>query len=105
MDLAICLKSFKKMDSLLKGIPFTNCYIDDILVASEGTLDVQKATVQRTLEILNKSNMAVKWGKCALFGKEMERLGFKISEVGVMPLVEKADAINCVPIPKNLSEL
>ena len=27
------------MDSLLKHIPFTNCYIDDILIASKGSLD------------------------------------------------------------------
>ena len=29
------------MDSLLKNIPFTNCYIDDILVASRGSLEEQ----------------------------------------------------------------
>ena len=96
-------KEFQKvMDSLLKRIPFTNCYRDDILVASEGTVDVKKGTAQRTLENLNKSNMAVKWRKCALFQKE---LGFMISEVGATPLVKKADAINCLPIPKNLSEI
>ena len=31
------------MDSLLKDIPFTNCYIDDILRASKGSLNERKA--------------------------------------------------------------
>ena len=39
------------VDSLLNGIPFTNCYIDDILVATKGTKGEQKAIVQRMLEI------------------------------------------------------
>ena len=34
------------MDSLLKHIPFTNCYIDDILIASKGSLNEQKAILQ-----------------------------------------------------------
>ena len=34
------------MDSLLKDIPFTNCYIDDILIASKGSLNEQKAILQ-----------------------------------------------------------
>ena len=31
------------MDSLLKNIPLTNCYIDDILIASKGSLNEHKA--------------------------------------------------------------
>ena len=31
------------MDSLIKGIRFTNCYTDDILVAFKGTVEEHKA--------------------------------------------------------------
>ena len=48
------------MDSLLKGIPFTNCYIDDKLVGTKGTVEEHKVIVQRILETLDKNNMAVK---------------------------------------------
>ena len=94
------------MDSLLKGIPFTNCYIDDILVASKGTVEEYEAIMRRILETLDRNNMAVKWGKCAIFQKKkMEWLGFKISVAGVRTLVGKTDAIKNLPIPKKISEL
>ena len=35
------------MDSLLKNIPFTNCYIDNILVASRGSLEEHKSIVYK----------------------------------------------------------
>ena len=47
------------MDSLLKNIPFTNCYIDDILVASRGSLEEHKSIVYKVLSILDKNNLAV----------------------------------------------
>ena len=93
------------MNSLLKNILFTNCYIDDILVASRGSLEEHKAIVYKILSILDKNNMAVKWGKCAFFKSDIEWLGFKISGDGVRPLVGKADAIKKLPPPKNISEL
>ena len=88
------------MNSLLKNILFTNCYIDDILVASRGSLEEHKAIVYKILSILDKNNMAVKWGKCAFFKSDIEWLGFKISGDGVRPLVGKADAIKKLPPPR-----
>ena len=93
------------MDSLLENIPFTNCYIDDILVASRGSLEKHKSIVYKNLSILDTNNMAVKWGKCAFFKCDIEWIGFKISGDGVRPLVGKADAIKNLPTPKNISEL
>ena len=93
------------MDSLLKNIPFTNCHIDDILVASRGSLEEHKSIVYKILSILDKNNIAVKWGNCAFFKSYIEWLGFKISGDGVRPLVGKADAIKNLPTPKNISEL
>ena len=93
------------MDSILKNIPFTNCYIDDILVASKGSLKKHKAIVHKILTILDKNNMGLKWGKSASLKSEIEWLVFKISGEGVRPLVSKADAIKNLPILKNISEL
>ena len=57
------LNEFQRvMHSLLKNIPFTNCYIDDILVASKASLEEHKAIVYKILTILDQNNMAVKWG-------------------------------------------
>ena len=90
------------MDSLLKDIPFTNGYIDDILIASKGSLNEHKAILSK---MLDNKNIAVKWEKCAFFQKEIELLGFKISNSGVKPLVGKSESIKSLPNPKNISEL
>ena len=81
---------FKRvMDSLLKHIPFTNCYIDDILIASKASLEEHKAIPCKTLNILESKNVGVKWEKRTFFQKDTEWLGFKISHTGVKPLVVK----------------
>ena len=93
------------IDSLLKDIPFTNCYIDDILIASKGSLNEHKAILTKILNILDNKNMAVKCEKCAFFQKAIEWLGFKISNSGVKPLVGNSDSIKSLPNPKNISKL
>ena len=100
------LNEFQRvMDSLLKNIPFTNCYIDDILVASKGSLEEHKAISYKILTILDKNNMAVKRGKFAFFKNEKQRLGFKTSGEEVQLLVGEAGAIKNLPVPKNISEM
>ena len=93
------------MDSTLGSIPFTNCYLDDILIASKGTFLDYKDIVLKILSTLDEYNFAVKWSKCKLFQKEIEWLGFKISKSGITPLFDKSKAIKDLPIPKNLKEL
>ena len=65
------------MDSTLGNIPFTNCYLDDILVASKGSFNDHKKIVYKILSTLDTYNFAVKWSKCKFFQKEIEWLGFK----------------------------
>ena len=93
------------MDSFLKDIPFTNFYIERILIASKGSLNKHKAILTNILNILDNKNMAVKWENCALFQKKIEWLGFKISNSGVKSLMGKSDSIKNLPIPKNIPEL
>ena len=92
-------------DSTLGSIPFTNCYLDDILIASKGTFLDHKNIVLKVLSTLDKNNFAVKWSKCKFFQKEIEWLGFKISKTGIIPLFDKSKTIKDLPVPKNLKEL
>ena len=93
------------MDSTIGSIPFTNCYLDDILIASKGTFLDHKNIVLKILSTLDEYNFAVKWSKYKFFQKEIEWLGFKISKSGITPLFDKSKAIKDLPIPKNLKEL
>ena len=88
------------MDSTLGSITFTNCYLDDILIASKGTFLDHKNIVWKFLITLDKYNFAVKWSKCKFFQKELEWLGFKISNTGISPLFDKTKAIKDLPIQK-----
>ena len=93
------------MDSTLRNFPFTNCYLDDILVASKGSFIDHKKIVYKILSTLDGYNFAVKWSKSNFFQKEIKWLGFKISKSGIAPLIDKTKAIKDIPVPKNLKEL
>ena len=60
------------MDSILKDFPFTNCYIDDVLLASKGSLNELNTLFLKILKILDSKIVAVKWKKCAFFQKDRE---------------------------------
>ena len=92
-------------DSTLGNIPFTNCYLEDILVASKGSLNDHKKIVYKILPTLDSYNLAVKWSKCKFFQKKIDWLGFKISKSEIAPLFDKTKAIKDIPIQKNLKEL
>ena len=58
------------IDSLLRDIPFTNCYIDDILIASKGSLHERRAILWKILNFIESKNMALKRGiMCIFFNK------------------------------------
>ena len=75
------------MDSTLGSIPFTNCYLDDILIASKETFLDHKNIVLKNFSTLDEYNFAVKWTKCKFFQKEIEWLGFKILKTGIVPFI------------------
>ena len=62
------LNEFQRvMDSTLRNIPFTNCYLDDILIASKETFLEHKNIVLKIISTLDEYNFAVKWSKCKFF--------------------------------------
>ena len=65
------------MDSLLENIPFTNFYIDDILVASRGSLEEHKSIVYKILSVLDKNIMALKWGNAHFLNQMSNGLASK----------------------------
>ena len=57
------------MDSTLSSIPFTNCYLDDILIAFKGSFLDHKNIVLKFLSTLDEYNFTIKWSKCKFFQK------------------------------------
>ena len=95
------------MDSTLGKFPITNCYLDDILVASKGSFIDHKKIVYKILSTLDSYNFDVKCSKYKFVQKESEWLGFKISKSRITTLIDKTKSIKLkdIPIPKNLKEL
>ena len=90
------------IDSTIGNIPFTNCYLDDISVASKRSFTDHKNIVYKILSILDHYIFTVKCPKCKLFQKETDWLGFKISKLGIAPLIDKTKATKDITIPKYL---
>ena len=55
------------MNSLSKGIPLTNCYIDDIIIASEGTMSEHKATVEKNSGYTGQKQYSRELGELRIF--------------------------------------
>ena len=65
------------IDFLLKNVPFINCYIEDFLIASKGSLEEYQDILLKVLNILENKNMAVNWEKSAFFPNRYRMIGLQ----------------------------
>ena len=94
----------RAMDTVLQGIPFVICYLDDILVT--GRLDEEhRKNLEEVLSRLQRHGIRLKKEKCRFFSKSVEYLGHVINAEGVHTSPTKVKAIIEAPPPRNLQEL
>ncbi|TNN06101.1 Retrovirus-related Pol polyprotein, partial [Schistosoma japonicum] len=92
------------MDNLLRGMPFAQGYIDDLLIASPN-LKSHEQHVRAVLGRLNQNGINIHQSKC-VFGEEtLEILGHTISPEGITPIKHEVDTIKQYPIPSSLIQL
>lgn len=94
----------RTMENLLKGVPNTVVYIDDILVTGR-TEEEHLRNLTAVLQRLQKAGLKLKNKKCTFFAKSVEYLGHKIDADGLHPMPEKVQAVKDAPCPMNVSEL
>ena len=92
------------MDSLLKGIPNTMVYLDDILVTGP-TEEEHLQTLELVLERLAQAGFRLKAAKCSFLSDEVEYLGHRIDAEGIHSSGTTLSAIREAPAPTNLTEL
>ena len=95
----------KAMDAELANIPNTYVFLDDILVVTMGSKENHYKVVKTVLTKLNKANVRLKWEKCKFAQKEIEWLGYKLTQTGISPMNTKIQAITKKLKPKYLKEL
>ena len=89
------------MNKVLNGMTWIFClvYIDDILIYSR-SFEQHLIHIEQVLEALIRANIKLKLSKCLFGTHEVNYLGFRITERGVQPSLEKIEAMIRVPPPK-----
>ena len=92
------------METVLAGLPFAKCYIDDILVYSPD-METHLKHLDIVLTRLHDVNMKVKAKKCHFALAEVKYLGHIVTQKGVKPDPENVAAIKDMKQPNNVTEV
>ena len=90
-------------DKLTKGNVFI--YMDDILIATNGTLKEQQQEVEEVLQILANNDLYLKPEKCEFHWKEVEYLGMIVDNKHIKIDPIKVKGIADWPVPTTVKEL
>lgn len=92
------------LDGVLKGIPGTYGYYDDILIAAKDPEEHEKILGQVFSSLL-KAGITLNKSKCQFAQTSVHFLGHLISESGVQPSPAKVAAVRDMPEPANADQL
>jgi hypothetical protein len=92
------------MDEILKGLPGTTIYLDDILVAGR-TREEAKERLLMVLKKLDFYNVRISIEKSIFLQSEIEYVGHGISGKVITPTKMHYDAIKLAELPKSYEEL
>ena len=102
MGLCNASQSFQKMmNNLLKDIPNTFCYADNILIYFN-TFDEHVSHLRAVFERLKAHNLVLNRDKCVFAQQEITFLGHLISAAGIALLPSKVEAIRNFAQPRTL---
>lgn len=104
-DLCNAAQTFQRfMNTVLSGLDFCYCYINDILVTSTSA-DEHLRHLRIIFERLNDYGLALNPAKSTFDVTSVKYLGYLITDAGIQPLPDKIQAIVDMPIPKTVVEL
>ena len=94
----------KAMDTILRGIPNTLCYLDDILVTGS-SVEEHLANLEEVFRRLQNYGLRLKQSKCSFLQNSVEYLGHRVDANGFQASPKKVEALRQAPSPRNLAEL
>lgn len=92
------------MEEILRDIPGTSVYLDDVLVTGR-TDDEHLQNLRKVLQRIKESRLKLKQEKCEFFKPSLVYLGHEISATGLQPSKKNVEAIMEAPEPKDVGEL
>jgi hypothetical protein len=105
MGLLGCPASFQRlMETVVHNISNVIVYIDDLLVHSASHKE-HLATLGKVLQRLVQHNIKINLQKCIFGSKEVSYLGFRLTEEGIKPGIDKLKAVKNAPPPSNVHEV
>ena len=105
MGISCAANSFQRfMHEVLQGIPNVFCFIDDLLIFSRNKKEHIRH-LQLVFERLSQYGLILNRDKCIFKVPEIDFLGHRISHKGVLPLVQKVEAIQNFPMPETMRQL
>ena len=93
-----------KMETLLKTVPKTVVFQDDILVTGKSQSE-HLENLNKVLNWLSQAGLCLRREKCTFVAREVEYLGHQISCQGILPSPSKVETIANAPMPQNSLEL
>ena len=88
------------IDQVLRGLPFTYAYIDDLLIASSSA-DEHKHHLRAVFQRLSEYGIVINPLKCVFRFKELTFLGHHIRNSGIQLLEDKVQVVQdfLPPVP------
>jgi hypothetical protein len=83
---------------------FCMVYLDDIIIFSKTASEHQKH-VRHVLDLLRQNQLIANLKKCKFNQRQVEFLGYRVSEKGILPDERKVQAIKDWPRPTNVQEV
>ena len=94
----------RTIDQILKGIPGTQCYLDDIIITGTDTADHMR-NLKAVFNRLQSYGLRLNRNKCEFLKAEVKYCGHIINAAGLCMSPEKTAAVVNSPVPQNVSEL
>ncbi|XGW14024.1 hypothetical protein V3C99_000367 [Haemonchus contortus] len=92
------------MDTLTAGLEGTAAYLDDIIVTGK-SIEEHNSRLEAVFRRTQDFGFHLRLEKCSLLHTEIRYLGFIIDAEGRRPDPSKIEAIQRMPIPKDVSQV
>ena len=97
---------FKKtMEYTLIGLKNTYCFLDDNLIVGKRSEEDHNKYALNRLKRLDDENFRINLSKCHFAKRDLERLGYNLSQTGTSPVECKISAILILEAPQTLKKL
>ena len=95
----------EKMSDLMRGLEFVRCYLDDVLIISTSTFEEHLSKVELCFQRIAKAGLKINPDKSFFGKKEIEYLGYWVTQHGIQPQVKKVKSILEMEEPTNRKQL